>query len=39
MPTLSAADASDLFRRPPERFLDAKVETTIFDCKVVYSRK
>lgn len=22
MPTLSAADASDLFRRPPERFLD-----------------
>ena len=31
--------STDIFAAPPERFLDAKVETTIFDGKVVYSRK
>jgi predicted amidohydrolase YtcJ len=31
--------STDIFSGPPERLLDAKVETTIFDGKVVYSRK
>jgi hypothetical protein len=31
--------STDIFGAPPERFLDAKVETTIFDGRVVYSRK
>ena len=31
--------STDIFAAPPERFLDAKVETTIFDGRVVYSRK
>ncbi len=31
--------STDIFTGPPERFLDAKVETTIFDGKVVYTRK
>jgi predicted amidohydrolase YtcJ len=29
--------STDIFANPPERLLDAKVETTIFDGKVVYS--
>jgi len=31
--------STDIFGAAPERFLDAKVETTIFDGRVVYSRK
>jgi len=31
--------STDIFGAPPERFLDTKVETTIFDGRVVYSRK
>jgi predicted amidohydrolase YtcJ len=30
--------STDIFTAPPARFLDAKVETTIFDGKVVYTR-
>ena len=30
--------STDVFATPPERFLDTKVETTIFDGKVVYTR-
>ena len=30
--------STDIFSAPPERFLEAKVETTIFDGKVVYRR-
>jgi predicted amidohydrolase YtcJ len=30
--------SSDIFSTPPERFLDTRVETTIFDGKVVYVR-
>ncbi len=30
--------STDIFVGPPERFLDARVETTIFDGKVVYAR-
>ena len=30
--------STDIFGAAPERFLDAKVETTIFDGKVVYTR-
>ena len=31
--------STDVFANPPERFLDARVDTTIFDGKVVYTRK
>jgi predicted amidohydrolase YtcJ len=31
--------STDIFSGPPERFLDTKVETTIFDGKVVYTRQ
>jgi len=31
--------STDIFSAPPERFLDTKVETTIFDGKVVYTRQ
>jgi predicted amidohydrolase YtcJ len=31
--------STDIFAAPPERFLDATIETTIFDGKVVYTRK
>jgi predicted amidohydrolase YtcJ len=31
--------STDIFSSAPERFLDTKVETTIFDGKVVYHRK
>ena len=30
--------SSDVFKAPPDRVLDAKVEVTIFDGKVVYNR-
>jgi predicted amidohydrolase YtcJ len=30
--------STDIFETPPERLLDAKVDVTIFDGKVVYSR-
>jgi predicted amidohydrolase YtcJ len=30
--------SADIFEAPPERLLDARVETTIFDGKVVYDR-
>jgi predicted amidohydrolase YtcJ len=30
--------STDIFANPPERFLEAKVDTTIFDGKVVYTR-
>ncbi len=30
--------STDIFATPPERFLDTKVETTVFDGKVVYTR-
>ena len=29
---------ADIFKAPPERILDAAVDVTIFDGKVVYSR-
>ncbi len=31
--------STDIFDNPPEKFLDAKVEATVFDGKIVYQRK
>jgi predicted amidohydrolase YtcJ len=31
--------STDIFAAPPGRLLDAKIETTIFDGKVVYARR
>jgi predicted amidohydrolase YtcJ len=31
--------SGDIFAKPPSRFLDAVVDVTIFDGKVVYERK
>ena len=30
--------SADIFSTPPDRFLDAKVDATIFDGKVVFTR-